>query len=149
MSRRFKVTSAIALVTTCLASAAFASSHREAPGITKMPKVDNTDVYAFQSYEPGRAGFTTLIANFQPGENPGDGPNYYTMDPDAIYEISVDNAGDAKEHLTFQFKFSNALKSIPAKTSLSEARLCRSLCGILGLSRRRTTRTWARTKTTL
>ena len=116
MSRRFKVTSAIALVTTCLASAAFASSHREAPGITKMPKVDNTDVYAFQSYEPGRAGFTTLIANFQPGENPGDGPNYYTMDPDAIYEISVDNAGDAKEHMTFQFKFSNALKSDTGKT---------------------------------
>lgn len=116
MSRRFKVTSAIALVTTCLASAAFASSHREAPGITKMPKVDNTDVYAFQSYEPGRTGFTTLIANFQPGENPGDGPNYYTMDPDAIYEISVDNAGDAKEHLTFQFKFSNALKSDTGKT---------------------------------
>ena len=116
MSRGFKVTSAIALVMTCMASAAFASSHREAPGITKMPKVDNTDVYAFQSYEPGRAGFTTLIANFQPGENPGDGPNYYTMDPDAIYEISIDNAGDAKEHLTFQFKFSNALKSDTGKT---------------------------------
>ena len=66
-------------------SVAFASSHREAPNITKMPKVDNTDTYAFRSYEPGRAGFTTLIANFQPGENPGDGPNYYTMDPDALY----------------------------------------------------------------
>ncbi len=116
MSRRFKVTSAIALITTCMASAAFASSHREAPNITKMSKVDNTDVYAFQSYEPGRAGFTTLIANFQPGENPGDGPNYYTMDPDAIYEISIDNAGDAKEHLTFQFKFSNALKSDTGET---------------------------------
>lgn len=116
MNRGFKVTSAIGLVMTCLASAAFASSHREAPGITKMPKVDNTDVYAFQSYEPGRTGFTTLIANFQPGENPGDGPNYYTMDPDAIYEISIDNAGDAKEHLTFQFKFSNALKSNTGKT---------------------------------
>ncbi len=43
-----------------------ASSHREAPGITEMPKVDNTDVYAFRSYEPGRAGYVTLIANFQP-----------------------------------------------------------------------------------
>ena len=81
-----------------------------------MPKVDNTDVYAFQSYEPGRAGFTTLIANFQPGENPGDGPNYYTMDNDAIYEIHVDNVGDAKEHLTYQFKFANALKNDTGKT---------------------------------
>ena len=116
MNRGFKATSAIGLVVACLSTAAFASSHREAPGITKMPKVDNTDVYAFQSYEPGRTGFTTLIANFQPGENPGDGPNYYTMDPDAIYEIHVDNAGDAKEHLTFQFKFTNALKSDTGKT---------------------------------
>jgi len=90
---------------------AMASSHREAPNITKMPKVDNTDVYAFTSYEPGRQDFVTIIANFQPGENPGDGPNYYTMDPDAIYEIHIDNVGDAVEHLTYQFKFSNALTS--------------------------------------
>lgn len=92
-----------------LAAPAFASSHREAPNITKMPKVDNTDVYAFVSYEPGRAGYTTLIANFQPGEGPGAGPNYYTMDPNAVYEIHVDNMGDAVEHLTFQFQFTNKL----------------------------------------
>lgn len=88
---------------------ALASSHREAPNITKTPKVDNTDVYAFTSYEPGRAGFVTIIANFQPGEDPGSGPNYYTMDPDAIYEIHIDNVGDAVEHLTYQFKFTNTL----------------------------------------
>jgi Domain of unknown function (DUF4331) len=90
---------------------AWSSSHREAPNITKMPKVDNTDVYAFRSYEPGRAGYVTLIANFQPGENPGDGPNYYTMDPDALYEIMVDNNGDAVEDMTFQFKFTNSLQN--------------------------------------
>ena len=116
MSRGFRSKSAAGLIMACMASTAFASSHREAPGITKMPKVDNTDVYAFQSYEPGRAAYTTIIANFQPGENPGDGPNYYTMDPDAIYEIHIDNAGDAKEHLTFQFKFTNALKADTGKT---------------------------------
>ena len=94
-----------------LVAPAWSSSHREAPQITKMPKVDNTDVYAFRSYEPGRAGFVTLIANFQPGENPGDGPNYYTMDPDALYEIHVDNNGDAREDLTFQFRFANTLQN--------------------------------------
>jgi hypothetical protein len=116
MTSSFRITSAIGLVTMCIASTAIASSHREAPGITKMPKVDNTDVYAFRSYETGRAGFTTLISNFIPRENPGDGPNYYTMDPDAVYEIHIDNAGDAKEHLTFQFKFSNTLKNDTGKT---------------------------------
>lgn len=111
-----KFTTALGIVAVCVSSVAIASSHREAPGITKMPKVDNTDVYAFQSYEPGRAGFTTLIANFQPGENPGDGPNYYTMDPDAIYEIHIDNTGDAIEDLTYQFKFTNTLKGDTGKT---------------------------------
>ena len=33
-----------------------ASSHREAPGITKSPKLDGTDFYMFRSYEPGREG---------------------------------------------------------------------------------------------
>ncbi len=91
-------------------SPALSSSHREAPNITKMPKVDNTDVYAFRSYEPGRAGFTTLISNFQPFQEPGGGPNYFTMDPDAVYEIMIDSNGDAREDLTYQFQFSNTLK---------------------------------------
>jgi hypothetical protein len=94
-----------------LAVPVLASSHREAPGITERPKVDNTDVYAFRSYEPGRDGFVTIIANFQPDQSPGSGPNYFTMDPDAIYEIHIDNDGDAKENLTYQFKFANTLRT--------------------------------------
>jgi hypothetical protein len=31
------------------------------------------------------------------------------MAPDAIYEIHIDNVGDAKAHLTYQFKFTNTL----------------------------------------
>lgn len=116
MSSRLRITSAIGLVAMCVSSAATASSHREAPGITKMPKVDNTDVYAFRSYEPGREAYTTLISNFQPAQDPGSGPNYFTMDPDAVYEIHIDNDGDAKENLTFQFKFSNILKNDTGKT---------------------------------
>ena len=87
----------------------YASSHREAPGITKSPKVDATDFYMFRSYEPGRDGFVTILANYQGLQGPGDGPNYYMMDPDAVYEIHIDNVGDAKEHLTYQFKFTNTL----------------------------------------
>jgi len=93
----------------CVVAAAFgtalASSHREAPFITAHPKVDATDFYLFNSYEAGRAGYVTLIANYQPFENPQGGPNYYTMDPKALYEIHIDNNGDGKEELTFQFRF--------------------------------------------
>src|SRR5580692_12250481 len=91
---------------TLLPIAAQASSHREAPFITTRPKVDGTDFYMFNSYEPGRAGYVTLIANYQPFENLQGGPNYYTMDPNALYEILIDNNGSGKEALTFQFRFS-------------------------------------------
>ena len=91
--------------TLAVLSTALASSHREAPFITTHPKVDGTDFYMFNSYEPGRAGYVTLIANYQPFESPQGGPNYYTMDPKALYEIHIDNNGDGNEDLTFQFRF--------------------------------------------
>ena len=91
------------------ASTAFASSHREAPFITENPKVDGTDFYMFKSYEKDRQGFVTLIANYQPLQAAYGGPNYFTMDPNAIYEILIDNNGDAMEDLTFRFKFDNDL----------------------------------------
>ncbi|MFP5392191.1 MAG: DUF4331 domain-containing protein [Gammaproteobacteria bacterium] len=93
-----------------LASSALASSHREAPFITQHPKIDATDFYMFRSYEPGRDKFVTLVANYVPLQDPYGGPNYFTLDPDALYEIHVDNNGDAKEDLTFQFRFANANK---------------------------------------
>ena len=89
---------------------ALASSHREAPNITKYPKVDNTDLYMFRSYESGRESTVTIIANFYPDQSPGSGPNYFTMDPNAVYEIHIDNDGDAVEDLTYSFRFTNALK---------------------------------------
>jgi hypothetical protein len=86
-----------------------ASSHREAPFITTAPKVDGTDFYMFRSYEAGRSDFVTLIANYQPLQDAYGGPNYFKMDPNALYEIHIDNNGDAKEDLTFQFRFENRL----------------------------------------
>ena len=91
---------------------AHASSHREAPSIAGAPRVDGTDFYLFGSYENGRAGYVTMIANYLPLQDAYGGPNYFKLDPDALYEIHIDNDGDAKEDLTFQFKFRNAFKAI-------------------------------------
>ena len=96
-----------------------ASSHREAPFITTSPKVDATDFYMFRSYEGvaangagGRSDYVTLIANYQPLQDPYGGPNYFSLDPNALYEIHVDNNGDASEDLTFQFRFNNKLNNV-------------------------------------
>lgn len=110
-SKGVKIAAVTAILLSSAISPAWSSSHREAPNITKMPKTDNTDVYAFRSYESGRDGYVTLIANFQPFQEPGGGPNYFTMDPNALYEIMVDSNGDAVEDTTFQFRFFNGLRS--------------------------------------
>lgn len=88
------------------------SSHWEAPLITATPKVDGTDLYMFTSYETGRDDFVTLIANYVPLQDPGGGPNYFTLDDEAIYEIHIDNSGDAVEDITFQFQFTNTNRAI-------------------------------------
>jgi hypothetical protein len=90
---------------------AAASSHREAPAITESPKVDGTDFYMFRSYEEGRAGYVTLIANYLPLQDAYGGPNYFSLDPDALYEIHIDNNGNAVEDITFQFRFTNTVNS--------------------------------------
>jgi len=96
---------AVVATATLMSAGAMASSHREAPFITKNPKVDGTDFYLFNSYEASRSNFVTVIANFQPLQDAYGGPNYFSMDPEALYELHIDNTGDAVEDITFQFCF--------------------------------------------
>jgi hypothetical protein len=110
---------AVAMAALLAAGGSFASSHREAPFITTSPKVDATDFYLFRSYEGvaaagtgGRSDYVTVIANYQPLQGPYGGPNYFQMDPNALYEIHIDNNGDAAEDLTFQFRFQNKLNNV-------------------------------------
>jgi hypothetical protein len=109
LARRVAPIAAAALL--ALVGTAHASSHREAPFITTSPKVDATDFYLFNSYEAGRSDFVTLIANYTPLQDAYGGPNYFQMDPHALYEIHVDNNGDGVEDLTFQFRFNNTISN--------------------------------------
>jgi hypothetical protein len=113
-SRNRAALAAIPLAIAALAAATttLASSHREAPFITTAPKVDGTDFYMFMSYETGRSDYVTIISNYQPLQAPYGGPNYFKMDPNALYEIHLDNNGDAKEDITFQFRFQNKFNNI-------------------------------------
>ncbi|MBU1358186.1 MAG: DUF4331 domain-containing protein [Gammaproteobacteria bacterium] len=109
---RLPVHACVLAVCAAAGGTAMASSHREAPSIAAMPKVDATDFYMFRSYEPGREGYVTLIANYQPLQDPYGGPNYFTLDQNALYEIHLDTDGDAVENISFQFKFKNTLRDI-------------------------------------
>jgi hypothetical protein len=80
-----------------------ASSHGEAPGVLNSPATDATDLYAFRSYEPGRENFVTIIANYNPLQDPIAGPNYFQFSDKHFYEILVDNNGDGKPEWIFTF----------------------------------------------
>jgi len=105
----FRRAAASMLVAAALAAAwagpSVASSHREGPFIATQPQVDGTDFYMFRSYEPGREAYVTMVANYVPLQDPYGGPNYFKLDPNAVYEIHVTNDGGAVENITFQFKF--------------------------------------------
>jgi len=115
---RSVLATAIACSSLGITLSAEASSHREAPFITQNPKVDGTDFYMFRSYETGREDYVTLVANYNPLQASYGGPNYFTMDPNALYEIHVDNNGDSIEDITFQFQFKNTLSNNGAGITL-------------------------------
>jgi hypothetical protein len=85
------------------------SSHREAPGISKDPVADNTDTYAFVS--PDRSDTVTLIANYIPLEGPDGGPNFYSFGDDVLYSIYIDNDGDARPDITYEFRFKTKVRN--------------------------------------
>src|SRR5712692_3522146 len=90
-------------------SPAAASSHAEAPLISEDPRADNTDLYAFVS--PDAPGTVTMIANYIPLEAPASGPNFYSFDDSVLYEINVDQNGDGKADLSYQFRFNTQTRN--------------------------------------
>ena len=86
-----------------------ASSHREAPLISGDPRADNTDVYAFVS--PDQPDTVTIIATYIPLEEPAGGPNFNSFDDSVRYDIHVDNDGDARDDLTYRFRFRTSIRN--------------------------------------
>ena len=89
-----------------------AASHREAPLIALDPAADNTDVYAFVSYDAANLARSpnerkvTFIMNVIPGQDPGDGPNYFNFDDEVLYAINIDHDRDGKaEDIVYEFRF--------------------------------------------
>ena len=93
-----------ALLLLATATAALASSHREAPLIANDPLADNTDLYAFRS--PDNPDMITIIATYVPLQLPQGGPNYYTFGENIRYEIHIDNdAAIPGDEITYRFTF--------------------------------------------
>jgi hypothetical protein len=97
------------LAGTMIAPSVVASSHREAPSISRDPSADNTDFYAFVS--PDNPTTVTFVANYIPLEDPAGGPNFFSFGDDVLYSINVDNVGDGEDHIQYQFRFKTTVRN--------------------------------------
>jgi hypothetical protein len=127
---RRKISLIAAVVAAALVAAALSigSSHREAPNTANDPTADDTDVYAFTADDA--PGSLTVVANWIPFEDPAGGPNFYNFDPKAHYYVNVDNTGDGRYDVRYQFAFRTIVRNrnsfaaaLPPVRSLSDANL--------------------------
>src|SRR3954463_6831973 len=104
------------------------SSHREAPLTSIDPTADDTDLYAYTADDA--PGSLTVVANWIPFEDPAGGPNFYRLDDRAHYYINVDNTGDGRYDVRYEFKFrthvrdkESFLYALPGVSSISDPKL--------------------------
>ncbi len=119
------LTAAFALAT-ALPNAAQASSHMDAPLITRDPSANTTDVYAFVDQDNGStpdpasrgtpppAKSLVVALAVYPHEEPGVGPNIYNFDDDVLYEIHVATGNDVaagRATISYQFRFTTIFQN--------------------------------------
>jgi hypothetical protein len=121
---------AVVLASLIAVSLSSGSSHREAPNIMLDPSADNTDLYAFTANDAQDK--LTVVANWVPGGNPANGPNFFRFDDRARYYISIDNTGDGKADIRYRYVFKTKVsnnsyrQSVPGVQSFDDARLLQS-----------------------
>ncbi len=118
--------SALALVSAFGVSPARASSHMDAPLITRDPAANTTDVYAFVNTRNG-VKYLELALAVYPHEEPGIGPNKYNFDDNVLYQLFISKGTDlanGADSITYQFQFSTAYKT--------QASILQSYVGVVG-----------------
>ncbi len=93
---------------------AYASSHMDAPLITRDPSANTTDVYAFVRPDANGVKALNLALGVYPHQNPGIGPSKYNFDENVRYEIHVALGGDmasGRPTITYRFEFQTRYKN--------------------------------------
>ena len=83
------------------------SSHREAPEISKDPVADSDGPLCLRQSRPARPSDADRQLHPPPGARRG--PNFYEFGDDVLYEIHIDNNGDALADITYQFRFTSEI----------------------------------------
>src|SRR5262245_9286509 len=105
---------AVMAITPMASVPALASSHMDAPLITRDPAANTTDVYAFVRPDANGNKSLVLALGVYPHQNPGIGPNKYNFDDNVRYEIHVALGPDmqaGRPTITYRFEFKTNFKS--------------------------------------
>src|SRR5262245_28331543 len=82
---------------------ASASSHREAPAISKDPAADNTDLYAWVN--AGTHDKLNIVAAYNPLEEPAGGPNFNEFSDDVLYTIYLAKGASKRSTIRYEIRF--------------------------------------------
>ncbi len=81
-----------------------ASDHMDTPLVEMSPRFDINDVYAFPA--PGNSSRTVLVLTTSSPITPAQTPSFtFGTKDQELYQIKIDNTGDAREDLVFQVTF--------------------------------------------
>jgi len=97
-------TAGIAVGSVIAARAVMASDHQDTPLVELSPRYDINDVYAFPA--PGNPSHTVLVLGTSSPLTPAQTPSFtFGTKDQELYQIKIDNTGDAREDLVFQLTF--------------------------------------------
>jgi Domain of unknown function (DUF4331) len=105
---------AVMAVLPAMQSVALASSHMDAPMITRRPDANTTDVYAFPSRDANGNKSLVMALGVYPHQNPGVGPNTYNFNDTVRYELHVALGKDlaaGRPSITYRFEFKTKYKN--------------------------------------
>ncbi len=81
-----------------------ASDHQDTPLVELSPRYDVNDVYAFPA--PNNPAHTVLVLGTSSPLTPAKTPSFtFGTKDEELYQIKIDNTGDAREDLVFQVTF--------------------------------------------
>lgn len=89
-----------------VAGRSYASDHQDTPFVEANQRYDVNDVYAFPSPTAGRV--VLVLGTSSPLTPAGTPAAAFGNDNEVLYQLKVDNTGDAKEDLVFQVTFTGA-----------------------------------------
>jgi len=95
---------ALAVGSVIAVRAVMASDHQDTPLVELSPRFDVNDVYAFPA--PGNPSRTVLVLGTSSPITPARTPSFtFGTKDQELYQIKIDNTGDAREDLVFQITF--------------------------------------------